>query len=76
MLRNLLLHANVAVTENDYEQIDREDRIYEAGVSARYLMNRNLYATVGYQHRQRKRDAASSTDYKQNVVTVRLELQM
>jgi len=78
LLRNLLLNASVALTGNDYQQIDREDWTYEAGLSARYLMNRNFYATVGYQYTQRERNAAlgDDADYKQNVVTVRVELQM
>ncbi len=78
LLRNLLLHADVALTENDYEQIDRKDRIYEAGLSARYLMNRNLYASVGYRYAQRERDSVpgDDADYKSNIVTVRVELQM
>ena len=78
LLRNLLLNVSVALTENDYQQIDREDRTYEAGLSARYLMNRNFYATVGYQYTQRERNATlgDDADYKQNVVTVRVELQM
>lgn len=41
-------------------------------------MNRNFYATVGYQYTQRERNATlgDDADYKQNVVTVRVELQM
>ncbi len=78
LLRNLLLNANVAFTENDYEGADRTDRTYETGLSARYLMNRNLYASLGYQYRQRERNATlgDDADYKQNIVTVRVELQM
>ncbi len=78
LLRNLLLNANVALTENDYEQIEREDRIYEAGLSARYLVNRNFYASVGYQYRQRERNATlgDDADYTQNLVTARVEFQM
>ena len=78
LLRNLLLNANVALTENDYEGLDRTDRIYEAGLSARYLMNRNLYGSIGYKYRQRDRDATlgDDADYTQNLVTVRVELQM
>ena len=78
LLRNLLLNANVALTENDYKGLDRTDRIYGTGLSARYLMNRNLYASLGYQYRQRERNATlgDDADYKQNVVTVRVELQM
>ena len=78
LLRNLLLNANVAFTQNDYEGIKREDQIYAAGVSARYLVNRNFYASVGYRYTQRERDSTpgDDADYKQNVITVRLELQM
>ena len=78
LLRNLLLNANVALTENDYKGIDREDRIYAVGVSARYLLNRNLYGSIGYRYTQRDRDATlgDDADYTQNVVTLRVELQM
>ena len=79
LLRNLLLNANVAFTQNDYEGIKREDQIYEAGVSARYLLNRNFYASVGYRYTQRERvDGApgDDADYKQNVITVGVEVQM
>ena len=78
LLRNLLLNANVAFTQDDYEGIKREDQTYEAGVSARYLLNRNFYVSVGYRYTQRERvDGApgDDADYKQNVVTVRLEVQ-
>ena len=78
LLRNLLLKADVAFTESDYEGIKREDQIYEAGVSARYFLNRNFYASVGYQYRQRERDSipGDDADYTQNVFTARVELQM
>ena len=78
LLRNLILNANVALTENDYKGLDREDRIYDVGVSARYLVNRNFYGSIGYKYRQRDRDATlgDDADYTQNVVTVRVELQM
>ncbi len=79
LLRNLLLNANVAFTQKDYEGIKREDQIYEAGVSARYLLNRNFYASASYKYTQRERvDGApgDDADYKQNVITVGVELQM
>ena len=78
VLRNLLLNASVALTENDYKGIDREDRIYDVGVSARYLLNRNFYGSIGYRYTLRDRDATlgDEADYTQNVVTLRVELQM
>ena len=78
LLRNLLLNASVALTENDYNGIDREDRIYDVGVSARYLVNRNFYGSIGYRYTQRERDSipGDEADYTQNVFTVRVELQI
>ena len=79
LLRNLLLNANAAFTQNDYEGIKREDQYYEVGVGARYFLNRNFYATAGYKYTQRERvDGApgDDADYKQNVITVGVELQM
>lgn len=79
LLRNLLLNANAAVTHNNYKGIDRDDYIYEGGIGAKYMMNRNFWGSLEYRYRQRERDTAPAlgdADYKQNVVTLRLEMQM
>lgn len=82
LLRNLLLNANFLVANYDYEGVDREDYVFGAGIGARYLMNRNLYATLGYQYLSRTADgaqqgggAAASQSYGQNTVRIGLQAQ-
>lgn len=78
LLRNLILNANLAATTSDYTGIDREDRFYEAGLGAKYMLNRNLYGSVTYSYRQRESDfsTGADSDYKQNIFMIRLEAQM
>jgi hypothetical protein len=78
LLRNLLLNGTLAVTNNDYEGIARSDWIYTAGVGAKYMMNRNFYATLGYRFRTRdsRNFNGGIADYNENRVRIALEAQM
>jgi hypothetical protein len=78
LLRNLLLNVTGGVTQNDYKGIAREDYIYTAGVGAKYMMNRNFYATLGYRYRERDSRNANggAANYKENRVRIGLEAQM
>ena len=40
LLRNLILTAGITVTNDDYEDIKRNDYYYVPGLNVRYLMNR------------------------------------
>lgn len=82
LLRNLLLNANFLVENYDYDGSSREDYVFGGGVGARYLMNRNFYATLGYEYRTRSADsaqqgggAAASQSYAENVVRIGLQAQ-
>ncbi len=78
LLRSLLLNANVGATQNDYEGIGREDMIYNAGFGAKYMLNRYFYTALNYSYLQRDSDinGGGDSDYKQNVISLRLEVQM
>ena len=78
LLRNLILTAGVTITNDDYEDIKRDDYFYIPGVNVRYLMNRNLYANIGYQFVHFETDGRDSTDksYDQNVFRIGLEAQL
>lgn len=80
LLRNLLLNGSFGVVSNDYEGRRRNDWIYTAGVGARYMMNRHLYANFGYRFRSRdsrhEDTAAGSRDYIENRVRISLEAQL
>jgi hypothetical protein len=85
--RDLLLNATFRVADNDYQGIStpigkakRDDTIYGAVVGAKYLLNRHLYASIGYTYLQR--DSTDNTqlgsrarDYKIHAVFFRLETQ-
>jgi hypothetical protein len=86
--RNLLLNASFSVADNDYVGIStpvgtakREDTIYSAGVGAKYLLNRHLYASLGYVYLQRNSSDNTLTpgslgrDYKIHAVFFQLETQ-
>jgi hypothetical protein len=82
LLRNLLLSAKVLVANNDFEGSGRNDYVFGGGVGARYMMNRNLYATLGYDYLSRSADKAqqgggqaASQSYAQNVVRIGLQAQ-
>lgn len=78
LLRNLILSAAFNITNDDYQDVKRTDYYYIPGISARYLMNRNLYATLGYQFVHHTTDGRDTTDqsYDQNVVRIGLEAQL
>ncbi len=74
LLRNVILTAGGAVTNNDYEGIDRTDWFYIGNLSARYLLNRNLYLSAGYLFRHRTSDEENNFD--QNVFRIGLQTQL
>jgi hypothetical protein len=78
LLRNLLLNFTGTVTQNDYKGISREDYIYTAGAGAKYMMNRNFYATLGYRFRTRdsRNNNGGAANYNENRVRIGLEAQM
>lgn len=74
VLRNLLVGADAAVTQDDFQGIDRTDMLYTAGVNAVYMMNRNFYLSGGYTYRQRNGDTATG-DYTENLFMVSVKAQ-
>ncbi|MGZ9034047.1 MAG: outer membrane beta-barrel protein, partial [Rhodospirillales bacterium] len=74
LLRNVILTAGGAVTNNDYEGINRTDWFYIGNLSARYLLNRNLYLSAGYLFRHRTSDEVNNFD--QNVFRIGLQTQL
>lgn len=74
LMRNVILGANVNVSQDDFEGINRTDEIYRAGIDAKYLINR--YASVGgmYRFRMRNSDLAGA-EFTENVFLLRLLVQ-
>jgi hypothetical protein len=72
--RNVLLGANLSASQDDFQGINRTDKIYRAGVSAKYLINR--YANIGGEYRLRMRNSdAAGADFTENQFLLRLRVQ-
>jgi hypothetical protein len=70
----VLLGANLSASQDDFQGINRTDKIYRAGVSAKYLINR--YANIGGEYRLRMRNSdASGADFTENQFLLRLRVQ-
>jgi hypothetical protein len=48
LLRQLLLHASVRWTKDDFQNLDRSDDIINLDIGGRYILNRNFELTFGY----------------------------
>ena len=75
MLRNLILTGSAGATRNEFEGTNREDDTIQAGIRAKYLLNRYLYVTVGYDYATKDSTAANS-DYDSNKFLFRIRGQL
>ena len=75
LLRNLLVGGAFTIGRDDYEGISRTDDVYIAGLTARYLINRNFYAGAELTHRTRTSDG-SNDEFSQNVILLRIGAQL
>lgn len=74
LLRNLILGGYGAFTINDYKGNGRDDDDIDVGVSARYLMHRNLYLSASYSYQKRESNVVAA-DFEKNVFMLRLSTQ-
>lgn len=76
LLRNVIVSAQLGVSGDDYEGIDREDDRVNAGVSATYLLNRNVGLTAAYSYSDLKSEGANAgPEFTVNKVSATLTLQ-
>jgi hypothetical protein len=61
LLRNVLLGATAGYGKDDYRGVNRQDKRWSAGLSATYLMNRNIGATLAYNHAHQTSNRAAET---------------
>jgi hypothetical protein len=75
LLRNLILSAMLSAASEDFQGVDRKDDVFAAGAGAKYLLNRHLYAYLGYHYE--RRDTSPSTpggrEYAVNALYLRLQ---
>jgi hypothetical protein len=68
LMRNLLLNVNGGYILNDYKGgNNRQEDVYVAGISAKYLINRNFYLKGGYNYNTRSTNIFN-TNYDINSV--------
>lgn len=75
LLRNLILTGRAGATRNEFEGTDREDDTIQAGIRAKYLLNRYVYLTLGYDYATKDSTAANS-DYDSNKFLFRIRGQL
>lgn len=76
LLRNVLISAQLSAGRDEYEGIDREDERVNAGVSATYLLNRNVGLTAAYSYADTKSSGADvGAEFTVNRVSATLTLQ-
>lgn len=69
LLRPLIMQPYVRYSDQDFEGIARQDKITEAGLEARYLMNNNLAAYAGFAFQQRATNA-TGRDFSDHIFTI------
>jgi len=76
-LRNLLLNGNIAFINDDFAGIQRDDNYLQAGIGAKYLLNRNLYIGPSYVFQHRESDGSSAINpFTRNIFLLRLSTQL
>lgn len=76
LLRNVLLSANVSSGKDEYQGIDRDDKNTGAGVSATYLLNRNIGVALNYSYQKRASSGSKAgPEFEVNKVGATLTLQ-
>jgi hypothetical protein len=67
LLRNLILDGNVGYEGDQFQGVSRTDKYYSAGVSAKYLINRHFWVSLGYTFLARN-STDSAVDFNQSIV--------
>ena len=75
VLPNVIVQGNAGYTDMKFVGATRDDQIADAGIGAKYLLNRHLSADVNYRFEQRNTNAAGQK-YTDNLVTVGLTLHL
>jgi hypothetical protein len=73
---NFLVSANAGYENDQFQGISRTDSILSAGVSLKYLLNRNLYVGPSYNFQKRASSGSlAGLPYSQSIVTLRVSTQ-
>ena len=70
--RNVIVNAHTSYAFSKYEGVTREDNVYGAGASGKYLINRMLSAELGYDFTKRDSKNIVGQDYDRSVVMFKI----
>ena len=73
--RNLLVNLRLVDTREEFVGTDRTDRVHEAIVDVKWLINPNYYTGIRYLFRKRESDLATD-EFEKNRVVVQLGYQL
>jgi hypothetical protein len=74
LLRNLILDGYIGYEQQAFQGVSRTDDYYSAGVSAKYLINRHFWVSLGYTYLTRNSSGVVSDtnqsvyDFNQNII--------
>lgn len=71
LFRNVILSSRISYTNNDYEGVAREDKIWATRAGLRYLLNRHFEVDFAYHYSDRDTNAAGQ-DYTTHVLELQL----
>lgn len=75
LLRNLIIQAHGDATDSRYVGTPRVDKLFEAGLTAKYLLNRYIAADAGYAW-QRRSSTAGGQGFTDNLFQAGLHFQL
>jgi hypothetical protein len=77
LLRNLLLNANADFINDNFKGINRNDKQYDIGVGAKFLVRRELYLGASYTYSHRDSSGAQAAlPFSQNIIMLRIATQL
>jgi hypothetical protein len=78
LLRRLIVSASILAIDENFEGLSRQDRIRRSGLSARFMLNRYLYAFVGYNFESQESQPPDFgvDNYELNTYFIRLQGQL
>jgi hypothetical protein len=76
LFRNLILSLSWSNVNDDFRGVDRVDKVDSAEFGARYLMNRNVQITFGFDHTNRDTtpDALDGFSFSRNIFSLTVEV--
>ena len=77
LLRNLLLNATADFINDNFKGINRNDKQYDIGVGAKFLVRRELYLGASYTYSHRDSSGAQAAlPFSQNIIMLRIATQL